>query len=356
MTTLERQEYRVSGSLDVAEVEGLLDLTTEHHEPCEWFLDLSGAKHVQQLAGPRLAASLRALARERLVVKLPAPADRFRVLYRSGLAAAIAAHADEVVGEADHVIEQLRIRPTAGVMATNLITFTGVDDGALVVRKDRFASRLWTAMRAQIHNALTRVSGETRAALLEAGYEGVANVVDHAFARPFEDGERRMSFCLLSWQRDMSANPSDPLGLTDYFSQARNSLKTEGLRWLVLAVVDDGNGIPARHCLDDRIYDGPFADEERALARALLAGETIKMEVGDADLRGDPGWGLTLIADALETAKGYGCLRTGRQLIEIDAFGAGNGWVPRPDPQPLLHGTVLQVVLPVEDPQQGLPI
>jgi len=356
MTTLERQEHQVSGSLGVAEVEGLLDLAAAHDEPCEWYLDLSQAKHVQQLAGPRLAAGLRALARERLVVELPRPVDRFRVLYRSGLAPSIAAHADEIHGEPDGVIGSLRAQPTADVMATNLVIFTAVDDGALVVRKDRFASRLWAAMKRQIPNARTRLTEQAQAALVEAGYEGVANIVDHAFTRPFDGHEPRTSFCLLSWQEDMTAKGSDALGLTDYFAQASSALKTEGLRWLVLAVVDDGNGIPARHSLDDRIYDGPFADEEQALALALEAGETVKIEAGDADLRGDPGWGLTLIADALKAASGYGCLRTGRQLIELDAFSATSGWVPRPDPQPLLRGTVLQLVLPVEDPQQGLPV
>lgn len=357
MTTLEQIVYETGRSVGVGDVEALLAQASERAStPCEWHLDLGSTQHIQPLAGHRLAALLRELAGQRLKVTLPIPdgGARYRVLYRSGLVAAIAAHAHEVVGVQDESLERLIEEPHAELRSPNVLLFNRVDDGTLVLDKNRFAARLWAAMADSLPQLERRVNEATRAALIETGYEGVANVVDHAFRRPFDGRPERAAFCVLSWQSDMTANPDDTLGLKRYLDQANAELRRDGLRWLMLTIVDDGNGIPARQALDATIYSRPVAEEEEALATALRDGASIKLASADAEVRGDPGWGLSLLAGALEDARGYCCIRTGRQLVEIDAFAATHGWSLRPEVLAPLRGTVLQVVLPAEDPQLQL--
>lgn len=355
MTTLHKRTHTAHVSISASEVEHLIAQAAESAtEPVEWHLDLSAAQHVQPLAGARLASCLGHLARHRLVVTLPPPGggSRFRVLHRSGLLPAVADHAHEVVGEPDQTLERLRREPSATISVPNLLLFNRVDDGALVPDKNRFAARLWSAMGRALPAVERGLDRPTREALTEGGYEGIANVVDHAFGRPSTaDPSRRIAFCMLTMQEELSANPDDPLGLAAYHAQAKRQLRQRNLRWFTMTVVDGGNGIPARHGLDAQIYDGPFAEEERLLAEALERGTSIKLAAGDAQLRGDPGWGLSLIANALEKARGYACIRTGRHLVELDAFASTRGWQLRPEVLAPLHGTVLQLLLPVEDPQ-----
>lgn len=356
MATLEKQTHRVGPSLQVGEIERLLALLSEQRDsPCAWHLDLSETRHIQPLAGARLAAAMKQLAHEHLSVTLPPDngAQRYRVLYRSGLLAAIAAHASEVDGE-DRLLERVREDPHAYSGATNLIVFNRVDDGGLVVRKDRFASRLWTAMSRSLTSAEHALSKDTRAALVEVGYEGLANIADHAYTRPFENGVGRTAFCMMSWHQQISAAAEDRLGLASYIERARTGIGGPAVHWLHLVLVDDGNGIPARHALDPEIYAESIAAEETALAQALETGSSVKLTAADAPLRGDPGWGLSLIADALIAARGYGCLRTGRHLVEANAFAARQTWTLHPDPLAPLRGTVLEFVFPVEDPQGRL--
>lgn len=356
MATLEKQTHRVGASLEVGEVEGLLGVLEEQRDaPCAWHLDLSKTRHVQPLAGARLAVAIRQLAREHLSVTLPSNQNgqRFRVLYRTGLLAAIAAHADQIDGN-DDLLTRVVADPKAYSGATNLIVFNRVDEGGLVVRKDRFASRLWTEMASLLPGAQQGLPKNTQAALVEAGYEGVANIADHAYTKPFEGAPQRAALCMLSWHQKISASTDDRLGLSSYIKQARNELRAEDMHWLVLALIDDGNGIPARHSLDPEIYADSLATEERVLATALETGASVKLAAADAPLRGDPGWGLSLIADALIAARGYGCIRSGRHLVELNAFGASQKWTLHPDPLAPLRGTVLELVLPVEDPQGRL--
>jgi hypothetical protein len=359
MATLEKQEHRVGRSLKVAEVEALLAEVNEKGSGCEWHLDLSQTQHAQPLAASRLAAALRAMATERLIVTLPVErrGERYRVLYRSGLLAAIAAHAEEVRGEPDDLLERVQSDPYAFTDAMNLVVFNRVDDGGLSLDKDHFASRLWSAMSKSLPKVEWRLPQKTRAALVEIGFEGVANVADHAFAAPFGgDWSGRAAFLLLSWQKDLTAAGKDQFGVSDYLKRAVKKFDDDNIRCLILTIVDDGNGIPARHSLDPHIYEEPLALEEKALASALEQGSSVKLNAADAPLRGDPGWGFSLIADALDKASGYGCLRTGRHLVEFDAFSARKEWTIRPDALPVLRGSVLALILPVPDVQERLPV
>jgi hypothetical protein len=355
MTTLQRLVHETRASLGVAEVEELLARTVEQrHEPTAWHLDLHATRHVQPLAGPRLAAVIRELSRYRLKVTLPARRERYRVLYRSGLIAALAAHAHEVVGEGDPTLDALRTDPFTEIQSPNLLLFNRVDEAALVPEKDRFAARLWAGLKKSLPEFETRLDSKTRAAVSEAGYEAVANIVDHGYTRPFEGSDARAAFVLVSWQEEITVKPDDPLGLAAYLEQARGRLRPDGLRWVMVTIVDDGNGIPARHSLDSGIYSAPLAEEEASVASALRPQESVKLRARDAQLRGDPGWGLPLLADALKDASAYGCLRTGRQLIEADPFAVADRWVFRPQVLAPMRGTALQLVIPAEHPQLEL--
>jgi hypothetical protein len=355
MATLERQTHRVGASLEVRAVEDLLGQIEAHRgAPCAWHLDLSATRHVQPLAGGRLAAAIRDLAGERLTVALPARQDRFRVLYRTGLLAAIAAHADDLDGDDDDLLERVGADPRAYLSSTNLIVFSRVDEGGLVGRKDRFASRLWTELAQHLPAVGRSLGASTQAALVEAGYEGIANIADHAYAKPFEGGAGRTALCLLSWHKQISAAADDRLGLSSYIERTRQWLSADRLHWLQMTVIDDGNGIPARQAIDPEIYGESLAVEEEVFATALERGASVKLAAADAPLRGDPGWGLALIADALTAAGGYGALRSGRQVVTLDPSSASRGWALHPDPLAPLRGTVLDLILPVEDPQGQL--
>jgi hypothetical protein len=355
MATLEKQTHRVGASLEVRGVEDLLEqLESQGEAPSAWHLDLSTTRHVQPLAGARLTAAMRALAGERLTVALPASQDRFRVLYRTGLLAAIAAHADDLEGDDDGLLRRVGADPRAYLSGNNLIVFNRVDEGGLVGRKDRFASRLWSELAQHLPGVGQSLGASTQAALVEAGYEGIANIADHAYARPFEGGAPRTALCLLSWHKQISAAADDRLGLASYIERTRARVRAEGLRWLQMTLIDDGNGIPARQAIDPGIYSEPLAVEEEVFATALERGSSVKLSAADAPLRGDPGWGLALIADALLAAGGYGALRSGRQVLTLDPSSARLEWTLHPDPLAPLRGTVLELILPVEDPQGRL--
>jgi hypothetical protein len=356
MATLERQTHRVGASLEVREVEDLLGQLEAHREaPCAWHLDLSTTRHVQPLAGGRLAAAMRQMATEHLSVTLPPDegGQRFRVLYRTGLLAAIAAHADELRGGDDELLARVRSDAQSYSAATNLIVFNRVDEGSAVVRKDRFASRLWAELSRHVPAARHGLAKDTQQALVEVGYEGVANIVDHAYARPLAEEGGRAALCMITWHKEIRASSDDRLGLSSYIERAQEELG-DSLGWLAMALIDDGNGIPARQALDSEIYLDSAAVEEEALAEALEKGESVKLAAGDAALRGDPGWGLALMSYAVVAARGYGCIRTGREMVEVDAFSARLDWTLRPDRLAPLRGTVLEFILPVTDPQGTL--
>lgn len=353
MATLERQTHCLARSLQVSEVEHLLfQIAGQREQPCAWHLDFSATHHVAPLAATRLAAAMRELASERLTVTLPSESDRYRVLYRSGLLAAIAAYA-EIEGEDDGLLARVAEDPSAYAPATNLLIFNRVDRGTLAIDKDRFASRLWAELGRYLPPVRHSLARETRSALVEIGYEGIANIVDHAFTRPFQEEGERVALCLLSWHNEISASAGDQLGLAPYIERAERDLG-EKLGWLSVAILDDGNGIPARQVLDPEIYAAPLAAEETALAEALERGSSVKLAAADAVVRGDPGWGLALIAHAVLAARGYGCLRSGREIVELDPFSPRLEWTLRHERLAPLRGTVLEFILPVANPQEKL--
>ena len=108
--------------------------------------------------------------------------------------------------------------------------------------------------------------------MVEAGYEGIA-ISPSAPATRRSPSTRipgsHSALSVLSWHQQITASGADRLGLSSYIERARNELGGEDLRWLVLTMIDDGNGIPARHALDPDIYSEPLASEEDVLAKAL---------------------------------------------------------------------------------------
>jgi hypothetical protein len=295
---------------------------------------------------------MREFAREGLTVTLPRESERYRVLYRSGLLAAIAAYA-EIEGEEDQLLSRVADDPTDYGSATNVIAFNGVDRGALAIDKDRFATRLWSDLGRHLPRVRQSLGRETRSALVEVGYEGIANIVDHAFTQPFEPEGDRVALCLLTWHNEVSASSDDQLGLASYIARTKREFG-DNLSWLSFVILDDGNGIPARQALDAEIYRASLAAEETALAQALERGASVKLAAADAVVRGDPGWGLALISRAILAARGYGCLRTGRGIVELDPFSPRLEWNLRHERLAPLRGTVLEFILPVEDPQETL--
>ena len=357
MTPLVLEERQAGSSLTVEWVEELLGTADDWTEPTGWHLDLSATRHVQPFASHRLAACLRSLALHDLCVTLPAKANRFRVLYRGGLAAAIAAHATEIRGEADRTIERLRNNPFRLEAGANVLLLNRVDDGSWDLNKDHFGARLWKAIEEHLGKVEDALDPETHRAVIEAGFEAVANVADHAYGKPFEGSETRTAYCLLSWERDAETRRADVLGVGAYrekvlehLADQNEEFDLEQLGWFGMGIVDDGNGMAARHSLNREIYRGSIGVEEEALVDATADAATVKPRAGDARLRGDPGWGFSLMAKAVGAADGYIAIRTGRNLVEFDPFSVKSDWTLRPERLNVLRGTVLQILLPVVIP------
>ena len=244
MATLERQTHWVGASLEVRVVEDLLGQLEAHREaPCSWHLDLSATRHVQPLAGARLVAALRQMATEHLCVTLPPRrAAGASACSTEPVSLAIAAHADEVKGE-DELLARVGgyVDPQGYSAATNLIVFNRVDEGSAVARKDRFASLLWAGLSRHVPAARRGLEIETQQALVEVGYEGIANIVDHAYARPFGEEGGRAALCMITWHKEISATGEDRLGLSSYIERTKEELG-DSLGWLTMALIDDGNG------------------------------------------------------------------------------------------------------------------
>jgi len=365
LTTLLRRRHDFSHAVSIENVElCLLQWSAAEDAESETELNLAELRNVEPGAGIRLANAMRRWAAGRLVIVL-APgldlkgSDWFRLFSRSGIGWAIAAHAKEVKSGDHDVTAEVRsyYAGLGSTQANSCLMYRNLESGALAPNQDRFMAVLFAAMREHLARAEEWIEVENRRALARLAYEAIANVIDHAFGSPWAGEGEQLSYLSVRWYQTIST-ASDALGGLRSFR--RSHCRSLGLGedisgWLEIVVVDDGVGIAARQrqIPEKSIYRGPIIEEDDALREALSTNATVKLRARDAQLRGEPGYGTTIMAECLRRVGAYAALRTGRRLVEFDPWRQREfelnpvefGWMP---------GTAVQVLLPVHDPQLRL--
>lgn len=365
MATLTRHEHAFGNSVGLHEIEQLLiTWPAESDADAVTVLDLEHCRHVDTGAGCRLANAMRRWAAGRLIVRVARDADLggsqwFRLYTRSGIGLAIATHAAAVPSGERDIVADIReyYAATSQRHATNCVIFTGLESGALVPTKARFLSTLLEAVHKHLPLAHSLVASADRRSLSRLAHEAVTNVVDHAFGHPWSEQGERLSYMSVRWYKTISASTDDLGGLRSYVAAHRSSLAPEEAfaGWMEIVIADDGVGMAARQGqLDESaMYSGSGDEEERALRDALKTSVTVKLRALDAQIRGDPGYGTTIMLECLQGLRAYAGLRTGRRLVEFDPWRHEGfelseqelGWLP---------GTVVHVLLPVVHPQLRL--
>jgi hypothetical protein len=365
MTTLTREAHAFGQNVGVREVEDLIaGITPADVEHVELTVDLSRCGHVDPGAGFRLGNAMRTWRRGRLVVLVP---DRpfshpawFQPFTRSGLGFAIAAHAAQVRAADRDVTAELR-----DYYAAVRLTGSGgyairanLHEGTLAPSRERFGRTFNDTLRQKLTQAHSLLDDDARLGLVRLGHEAVTNVFDHAYSAPLDDPSDPVAYLSLRWYKKLSSAPGDDGTLREYLERARGSLAEDEriAGWLELVVNDDGVGIGARQRLDGEIYTRPVAEEDAAVAMALTRGETVKLQARDAIVRGDPGYGTSIILEGLTGANAYAALRTGRRLLEFDPTVGTAAFVRRDRELGCMPGTALHVVMPVLERQLAFDV
>lgn len=190
-------------------------------------------------------------------------------------------------------------------------------------------------------------------------FEAVTNVVDHAYRQPWEPAGCSLSYLSLRYYEKLTAKRGEHVGLQAYISRAKADARAANqaiIGWVELVVCDDGVGIAARQSRNSDVYRDAPELEEQSLRDALSTRESIKLLTRDAVTVGEPGYGYTLIADALERLGAHAALRTGRRLAELDGtLPDAKNFRLRADVLGWMPGTALHVVFPLRDPQLHIP-
>ncbi len=210
-------------------------------------------------------------------------------------------------------------------------------------REDRFRDDLRAILRA-INIRPSAFGRDYFPYLAKVLFEVIQNVYDHAGRKPFPEGAKLESSCLLQYHKSLTGR-SDLVGYLERITATENRRRTD---FICACVKDDGVGIAARQTQNLRIYQGPIGAEETAVKTALNTRSSVKLLTQDSRIRGTPGQGYLYIGGSLKKLKAFAAARTGRLLATFDGSNeetreftlaeTGLGHVP---------GTVLDVVIPI---------
>ncbi len=361
MTTLQRLDHAFGQSIAVDEIETLLLRCTPDQDPeRSWSINLSAVRNVQPGAGYRLGNALRRWAAAELLVVVPSPNDFsgtwFQTFTRSGIGLALARHATQVLADGIDITEQIRAyyAEKGDTSSTNYGVRTRLQTSALTPDIDRFAAEFVRLAR-NVQFDVGSLQLSERRALVALVFEAVLNVVNHAYEEPWTEPEPGLSYLSVRHYEKLSAKRGEESGLHDYISRAKDAADADqqDIRgWIELVVCDDGVGIAARQSRNADVYVESADVERDALVKALRANESIKLQTRDAVTVGEPGYGYTIIIDALSRLGAHAALRTGRCLAELDGtLDRADGFRLRDRTLGWMPGTALHVVLPIRDPR-----
>lgn len=335
-------------------------------------LDLSKCRHVDVGAGWRVGSALRPHQRSNLRVDVPDPmtfAGRwFQDFTRSGLGFSISSYASRISAAGQDVTEKIRsyyasprrparylsVNPATSWMNKNFCLIPRIHLGSL----DPDDQLSFAATLKELYPVVSlRAGGGSEEFISQVErilFEAVQNCYDHAAKKPLSPEEVINSYFSLRYYERITT----PKALTTHFVRYLDRLDAEThtpLRpsFVEIVVVDDGVGLASRHALDAGVRDD-LARERQLFASTFEAGESVKLRARDAAVRGDPGFGFTLIARSLRALGAFALVRSGRCQATFSAFDeglqpsvqAGLGYLP---------GTALQVIVPIHKPAQ-LPL
>lgn len=338
-------------------------------------LDLQRVSEISLGAGPRIGNALSRFEDVGLEVVIPEMGNgdwadyvskQWKLFTRSGLGLAIATHASKVrFGEWEVTPDFKRHYGTAVGVFQNSVTIGEVDSPSSINASDpnTFSFAL-TGFLPKVNVPSGAFPKEDFSPLVELCREAILNVRDHAFAGMPPD-RKRVAYLSLRFYRSLWTPEDDNDPLAPYLrrlwkSKSEVLQKTSG--FLEIVVNDDGLGVAGRHSQDTNIYWKPIQSEHQIVLDALRAGGSIKPVAMDAVIRGDPGYGFSVMAESLRKLQGFALLRTGRVLAVCDgtrtdplsrAFSIVSGQMGRVN---YLPGTLIQAVVPIRSPQSPLAL
>jgi hypothetical protein len=331
-------------------------------------LDLSRCKHIELGAGQLLANALRPYGQDSLlevIVPSRKTADDFSSFWflnftRSGLGHALATYASSIYSADGKDITnfvrsyyQESFRP----LSNNLLLITGLD------RRVTIDVNSFDSFLAQFREWLPRVNanaaGLRQDDIENTGqvcFESIQNVFDHASRSPLPMGTKILSCFAIRYYKKLTPPLEGSPSVRRYWKQLRSLLADNEHYpgFIELVVNDDGVGVAARQMQDLKVYWASQELEMKALQLAFAPGGSVKLVTKDAPIRGDPGYGLTMLVSAIRNLKALGVLRTGRCLATLDGTSLNpEGFELEPHSLGCLPGTFLQVIVPL--PAQPKP-
>lgn len=320
-------------------------------------LNLEGLRKVQLGAGWRVASALKQLALAGDVdVQLPPSvlannSDGFRLLARSGLGPALAQWASRVEVEGLDELSRLTASYPAESESVhqNWVDIRGLRPIERLVA-DRFESQIARWLRRL--NVAERLNKVHLRHLLSLLREALENVVDHSAKSPNPPGDTVSAAFTGRWYRSEQGAHAGPLGA---FIDGTEPVvgRQQLVGFLELTVFDDGAGVAARFAQDRRVYGGPIDFELETTLSALEPGSSSKPRTLDAEIRGDPGYGFSWIAEAVRSLDGFAMVRTGRVAMWTGPT-AESAYVPVEQLMGFVLGTCIQAVIPVRTAQLTL--
>jgi len=367
MTTLSHREIDLGSAVSVAKVEAVLRDHPADQTPRAVDIDLSRCRLLPPGAGWRLGNAMSRWAEHgQVAVTVPEPGDFsgewFKTMTRSGVGLALGRFAREVKTTSGADITALvrdYYEDAGSRSSTNYAVVVDLSETSLVEGLDAFTERLGQ-MAARVGLDYGTLGSAARAALRQACFEGVENVLDHAFRSPYDPVDRPMlSYFSLGFHRQVDRNRAPGDEFVSYLKQLTSRLPTDRPQrgFVEVVVLDTGVGLAARQSQDEQIYDGPLATEVEYTRAALATAGTVKLEVGDSFVRGEPGLGYSYILEGLRGLVAFATLRTGRCLITLDASAPGGAasWQLTDQQLGYLPGTALHIVFPLISDQLQMP-
>lgn len=373
------RQVNLSGRITLEDAEAVvtqLSAAPENLQPLR--LDLSDAIDVEVGAGPRIGNALRRYAPHGLEIVVPPSTEEawrgyfskyWSLFSRSGLGLAIATHAKKIitapteatVAFRDYFLAEGRLASQNLIVIRNIHSIPGVDAES----PNTFTSSFYGYFP-KLNIPSGAFPRESLTPLIDLCREAILNVRDHAFRKPLPSGTQILTYLSLRYYREIFRFSSDAGLLRQYLRRLRERAQPnseESLGFLEIVVSDDGVGIAARQSQNEEIYWETKDNELMALMEALRTGGSIKPIAMDAIIRGDPGYGFSIMAEGLRKLRGFASLRTGRFLATCDgtrrdplsgAFKIDKG---RSSSQlGVLPGTLIQALVPIASPQEGLEL
>lgn len=355
---------------------GKLAVAPEYLEPLQ--VDLSNAVDVEIGAGPRIGNVFRRYAQRHLEIVVPFSLDedwkhyfskRWRLFSRSGLGLAIATHAAKIATVSGEVTKQfqecyLRDRGEVGqnlivIKDIHAVTSMNVDD------RDAFTATFFGYLP-RVNVAPGVLNREDLAPLIDLCREAILNVRDHSFRKPLAADTRILSYFSLRYYQKIFRKSSSVGPFKQYLNRLEKGGKSDpetDSGYLEIVINDDGVGVAGRQSQTEDVYWGRKDEEEAALIDALRTGGSIKPIAMDSIVRGDPGYGFSVMANSLRKLCGFASLRTGRFLAYCDgtditplstAFSISRS--ESSNQLGHLPGTLIQAVVPIRSPQSSLSL